>query len=78
MSFSSDSKVLAAATSKTGILLIDPKKKQIFKTLNPHDGFTYSVAFSYDNKYLATGGSDKFCFVFEYAKDFKQKYKLST
>ncbi len=78
MSFSPDSKILAAATSKTGILLIDPSNKSILKTLTPHEGFTYSVVFSNDAKYLASGGSDKVAIVFDATRDYKIKYKLET
>ena len=47
---------MAVATEKHGIKLISTETKTILKTLSHHKGGVLSVAYSNDNKYLASGG----------------------
>jgi WD40 repeat protein len=49
---------LAVATEKHGIKLISTETKTILKTLSHHKGPVLSVAYSNDNKYLASGGGN--------------------
>ena len=64
---------MAVATESPGIKLISTENKTILKTLSHHKGQVLSVAYSNDNKYLASGGglNDKTAYVFKIDEDYK-------
>jgi WD40 repeat protein len=76
---SKDGSVVAFGTQENKIEVWDTKSKKILCLFKSHSGYIASLSISHDNKFLLSGGYDRFIHLFDlFEKKKLKKFKLAS